>query len=192
VNEWSSISKRTDDILGNWLHFRISTVSPSPRTLVPLQRLASYHRFFSGIGSKMVYELVSSAGRFKASCFSRPVSSSPRQTRSGRSSSPQHGDERASRYHRAGPIAPGCGLLLPLSQRSCARRLREDVRDPEVRVPLVGHHLRSPAPAIARRDAGGHSAPATSRPRGTRKTRDATRDQPLTNRIFILDGSCRH
>jgi hypothetical protein len=83
-------------------------------------------------------------------------------------------------------------MLLPLSQRSCARRLREDVRDPEVRVPLVGHHLRPPAPAIARRNSGSHSAPAASRPRGARKTRDATRGQPLTNRIFVLNGSSRH
>jgi hypothetical protein len=180
-------------IVGNQPRYRNFRVGgPSPSTLVPLLRPASSHRFFPGIGSKMIYELAPSAGPFKPSCFSRAASPSPRQTRAGLGSYADYGHSCSSRYHRAGPVAAGCGLLLPLSQRPCARRLREDVRDPEVRVPLVGHHLRSPAPAIARRNSGGHSAPATSRPCGTRKTRDATRGQPLTNRIFVLDGNCRH
>jgi hypothetical protein len=34
-------------------------------------------------------------------------------------------------------------VLLPLRDVACARRMREDVRDAEVRVALVGYFLRA-------------------------------------------------
>jgi hypothetical protein len=59
-------------------------------------------------------------------------------------------------------------LLLPLFQSKAAGKLREDVRDAEIRVALVGDVLREVAKPLQRRQSGRRTAFAAQRSRGTR------------------------
>lgn len=132
----------------------------SSRTRVTELSIAPRYRFFSETGRKMAHASFSQWNTFAPQAFNSFARLGHLLLRRRASSSRRHALPATERSVWR--------LLLPLCRIQSARRLREDVRIQEIRVPLVGHHLRQAAhehatPRFARRP-----PLPTSRPRRTR------------------------
>ena len=86
--------------------------------------------------------------------------------------------ELAGGHAKPAEIHTGRGLLLPLFQSEGPGKLREDVRDAEVCVALVGDILREVAKPLQREHSGRRTALATQRSRRARQALSPPKNSP--------------